>query len=510
MALRFCWLGICLLIAATVSAQNSQSIAQLKQADKVQNSRERITFLLSAEGLRTISDDSIKAAYLQKLGNSYAQAYSNDTALYHLNEALQLADSKPYKLLKGEIYNSLGNTSLTLSATDDAMKYYNAGLEEVGDLHTVDGASLKSRLLGNIGGIYNELEQYSKSLEYAQASFQVIQEYNLTERYFMGHLVLAFAHSALGHLDQSMEHNLKVLDIILQNGDSSYLAYAYKNIASIYHQKQDWKRAEEYYLNAREVAWIVQEYEVYVSCFSNLAEVAEQQGQLKTGIRYAELGIEAAKMYGLLPKHIEAIKFYYSLLRKSNQIELALAVHEEYMALKDSLFRLETVAQIEEIESKYEKAEQQKEIALLTAQQELIESELSRKQQVQFFLVGASALSIIILMLVIYSQRQKARLRHEILEGQLNEYRIRLNEMLGKYEGDFSVSLDELNDRLSTPISEREYDVLKMVFTQKTNQEIADELFLSINTVKSHLKNLYDKLGVNNRAEAVKLIASRK
>jgi DNA-binding CsgD family transcriptional regulator/tetratricopeptide (TPR) repeat protein len=510
MAFRFYWLGICLLMAGSICAQNGQAIDQLVQADNVQNSRERINFLMSAERLKTTPDDSVKAAYYQKLGNAYAQAYSNDTALYHLNQALHLVESKPFKLLKGEIYNSLGNTSLTLSATDDAMKYYNAGLEEVGDLNTMQGASLKSRLLGNIGGIYNELEQYSKSLEYAQASFQVIEEYNLTERFFFGHLILAFAHSALGNLDQSMEHNLKVLDIILENGDSSYLAYAYKNIASIYHQKQDWKRAEEYYLNAKDVAWKVQEYEVYVSCFSNLAEVSEQQGQLKTGIRFAEQWIEAAKMYGLLPKHIEAIKFYYSLLRKSNQIEMALAVHEEYMALKDSLFRLETIAQIEEIESKYEKEEQQKEIALLTAQQELTESELSRKQQVQVFLVGASALSIIILMLVIYSQRQKARLRHEILEGQLNEYRIRLNEMLGKYEGDFSLSLEELNERVANPISEREYDVLKMIFTQKTNQEIADELYLSINTVKSHLKNLYDKLGVNNRGDVVKLIASKR
>ncbi len=510
MALKFCWLGICLLTIGTMQAQSGQSIDQLEQADKVQNSKERITFLLSAEALLAVSDDSIKAAYYQKLGNAYAQVYSNDTALYHLNEALQLVGSKPYKLLKGEIYNSMGNTSLTLSATDDAMRHYNAGLEEVSEVATREGASLKSRILGNIGGIYNELEQYSKSLEYAQASFKVIEEYNLTERYFFGHLILAFAHSALGNLDQSMEHNVKVLDIILQNGDSSYLAYAYKNIASIYHQKQDWKLAEEFYLNAKDVAWKVQEYEVYVSCFSNLAEVAEQQGQLKTGITYAEQGIEAAKMYGLLPKHIEAIKFYYSLLKKSNQTALALSAHEEYMALKDSLFRIETVAQIEEIESKYEKAEQQKEIALLTAQQELTESELSRKQQVQVFLVGASALSIIILMLVIYSQRQKARLRHEILEGQLNEYRIRLNEMLGKYEGGFSLSLEELNGQVSNPISEREYDVLKMIFTQKTNQEIADELYLSINTVKSHLKNLYDKLGVNNRGDVVKLIASRK
>ncbi|WP_416864113.1 MAG: LuxR C-terminal-related transcriptional regulator [Imperialibacter sp.] len=510
MAFKFCWLGICLLTIGTANAQNSQSIAQLEQADKVQNSRERITFLLSTKDLQTDSNDSIKAAYYQKLGNAYAQAYSNDTALNHLNQSLQLVGSKPFYLLKGEIYNSMGNTSLTLSATDEAMKYYNAGLEELGDLTTVEAASLKSRLLGNIGGIYNELEQYSKSLEYAQASFQVIEEYKLADRYFFGHLILAFAHSALGNLDQSMEHNLKVLDIILENGDSSYLAYAYKNIASIYHQKQDWKQATKFYLNAKDVAWAVQEYEVYVSCFSNLAEVAEQQGQFKTGIAYAEQGIDAAKKYGLLPKHIEAIKFYYSLLKKSNQTALALSAHEEYMALKDSLFRLETVAQIEEIESKYEKAEQQKEIALLVAQQELTESELSRKQQVQFFLVGASTLAIVILVLIIYNQRQKARLRHEILEGQLNEYRIRLNEMLGKYEGDFSVSLEELNDRLSTPISEREYDVLKMVFTQKTNQEIADELFLSINTVKSHLKNLYDKLGVNNRGEVVKFIASRR
>ena len=65
------------------------------------------------------------------------------------------------------------------------------------------------------------------------------------------------------------------------------------------------------------------------------------------------------------------------------------------------------------------------------------------------------------------------------------------------------MSLEEINKKLVTPLSEREYDVFLQIFTQKTNSEIAEELFVSINTVKTHLKNLYNKLGVSNRNEAI-------
>ncbi len=52
-------------------------------------------------------------------------------------------------------------------------------------------------------------------------------------------------------------------------------------------------------------------------------------------------------------------------------------------------------------------------------------------------------------------------------------------------------------------ISKREYDVLELIAKGHTNQEVADKLFVSPNTVKTHLANLFAKLDVNRRTQAI-------
>ena len=63
--------------------------------------------------------------------------------------------------------------------------------------------------------------------------------------------------------------------------------------------------------------------------------------------------------------------------------------------------------------------------------------------------------------------------------------------------------LVDINKKLITKLTRRELELLQLLCQGLTNQEIGNILFVSINTVKTHLKHLYSKLDVRNRAEAV-------
>ena len=56
---------------------------------------------------------------------------------------------------------------------------------------------------------------------------------------------------------------------------------------------------------------------------------------------------------------------------------------------------------------------------------------------------------------------------------------------------------------LLEPLSEREVEVMRLVADGRSNREIADQLFVTVGTVKKHLNNVYGKLGVARRTEAV-------
>jgi two-component system, NarL family, response regulator LiaR len=52
-------------------------------------------------------------------------------------------------------------------------------------------------------------------------------------------------------------------------------------------------------------------------------------------------------------------------------------------------------------------------------------------------------------------------------------------------------------------ISNRELEILTLLAQGNSNQEIADQLYVSVSTVKSHVQNLYDKLEVKRRTQAI-------
>jgi two-component system, NarL family, response regulator LiaR len=93
------------------------------------------------------------------------------------------------------------------------------------------------------------------------------------------------------------------------------------------------------------------------------------------------------------------------------------------------------------------------------------------------------------------------------------------NAIRSAYVGRMTLSPEAaqvLADSVSQPqlpgneLTERERDVLRCMVNGQNNSEIAQELVISLGTVKFHVSNIYQKLGVNSRVEAVKAAIEQK
>ncbi|MFT4152209.1 response regulator transcription factor [Parafilimonas sp.] len=62
---------------------------------------------------------------------------------------------------------------------------------------------------------------------------------------------------------------------------------------------------------------------------------------------------------------------------------------------------------------------------------------------------------------------------------------------------------EKINRHILNRLSEREFEVLKLIYTGMTNQQIAEALYISVNTVKKHINNAYLKLDVLTRTTAI-------
>lgn len=63
--------------------------------------------------------------------------------------------------------------------------------------------------------------------------------------------------------------------------------------------------------------------------------------------------------------------------------------------------------------------------------------------------------------------------------------------------------LDRINPHLLSTLTEREFEVLQLLYAGKTNSQIAAELFIAVNTLKKHINNIYFKLEVSSRTTAL-------
>lgn len=116
-----------------------------------------------------------------------------------------------------------------------------------------------------------------------------------------------------------------------------------------------------------------------------------------------------------------------------------------------------------------------------------------------------------------HSTLQRARAVNPVayLVKPFKEEDLRASIMIGmsnyqREKTDVPLTLEDINKSTLSPLSDKEFEILKNLTSGLTNAQVAQTLDLSVNTVKWHSQNIYSKLGVKNRTAAAQFISDLK
>ena len=190
---------------------------------------------------------------------------------------------------------------------------------------------------------------------------------------------------------------------------------------------------------------------------------------------------------------------YYQL----GQRDLAYPYLTHFLKLNDSIANMEYMRKVtrmdiqHEYETKQRKAEH--EIDMLAKQNQLKNERLRKTWIVliALFLLSIAGSSISLLLIKNKDHRM------EQMKLELRNYIIQLEKSKpGLKKGNSLSTLIENYD-----LTHREAEIMELIATGIGNEEIAEKLFVSKNTIKFHIKNIFIKLDVRNRVQALQKIA---
>lgn len=457
---------------------------------------------LESEKLDELLSDSLLALYYQQSGLMlYAKS------IYDLSEE--------YFLKSQHFYENAGlpSAAIRMLANRAVLNELKGNYKEAIDMYLKaayyfsdqdDSLSL-AHVYTNIAVVYEEMGVPGKALEYNKSALFIRQQKKDT-------LSTATNFNNIGVIfdeyrnqpDSALYYYQRAEQIYRTYHAPAQRAYALNNVARMHLElnKQD--------LASRELATAYG----LMDSLNNLhgkAKVLRNQGELYFSQMNSKKAIEAFRQALALFKNLNDQKSLLEMSELMSKAYLASGNYPkaiEFMSkqnqLKDSLMNTESKAVIAEMETRFQVKEKNKTIKLLELQDEMN----NRRIKNQIGIITLLTVIFLLILIVFLINYNRNKLKQQQLRLELQNYVLQIHKMESEIKETRAtpVLTPDFSEFDEFELTDREKEVMHMIARGYKNSEIAEKLFVSENTVKTHIKNIYVKLDVKNRVEALKRV----
>lgn len=521
-------LFVSLMLSIVVTIAFGQSEKEHLEQDKL--AVDTLFFKDRAEGLE-ISERALPLAYqlndtfyityfLDQAGELNRFAGNYQKAITQLEECLEYkvhwTDLKDLSIT----HNNLSKVYITLGRNEEAFEHLKIALELMDRSENLMG---QGYYLNNIAILFENQKNYQKAIEYYNKSKEIKKITKDTTGFMTVNFNMGICYDKLGDKTKAFSLIQEYLENGIRINDSLDVARGANKLAKILIEEKRVEEAIEYLKIGKNYLANQTDRSIELNLKISQVEVFRAQGNFDLAEKEL-LEIESlVKNSGSFLQRFSAYRTFSNYYAKSQQFEKAF----EYLRLSntynDSIINKENIYAVNEIEGKYEyeknlRLRQEAELESLKKDKDLYQRNI--------YLILSGTLLFLVLILAIYFisknktnkkmvlyknaqnvllNRQKDRVGelNNNLKMELAKTHMTIEEQSLLLERAFDKSKDAELPEFLVSLSKREFEVLANLALGLTDDELAEKLFVSKATVKTHLRRIYSKLLVKNRAGAV-------
>ncbi len=413
--------------------------------------------------------------------------------------------------LKANAYNNLGMISKHNGDHSQAIFYHSQALTLY---ELIDDKLFQSRTYSNLGGCFLMRKNFQSAEENYQIAVKIGKEISNTECIAQAENGLGVIALKKGETSLALQFFESSLNLYKQLNLNKEYAQQMVNLGDVYTLKTNYSKAILYYSNSIQIFEQIDDKQSLSAVYNNLGNLYNKKKQNKLAIENFEKAIALAKFSNEQNFKVIIAKNLSSIYEEMGNSEKALAYRKLYDTYKEDVINVAENIKYLEIDKTLEVSKKDKQLAQKN-------EELSALESNRIWLIMLLALSLLI-ALIFYGLNQKRIKKQVDLEqnivsiskqiaslktenSSLKDQLILTENELANLNTKYSGNKEKLPESF-TSLSKREYEVLLFIAEGLTDKEICEKIFVSINTVRTHTRRIYDKLLVNNRLEAVAML----